>query len=87
MITLHVQKGGSDPRKLEEKLKELVVSYRITEHESSEIREAYIEEDGNEFRTGDEIRSWLEELQAELNFQRTLSGDGCYIKPDSDKHC
>lgn len=87
MITLHTAKEDKNDSELEGKLKDLVIAYRKTEHETNEESLPYIEEDGKLFRTAEEINAWLEEIRAELGWQRSMSGDGCYIDPNSGKTC
>lgn len=87
MIVLHRCKNHNESDKLEEKLKEMVISFTIEYHDLTEVGLPFIEEDGNEYREGDELKDWLRELEAELNWQRSLSGDGCYIDPKNGKIC
>lgn len=44
--------------------------------------------DGNRKIDGEKaIRSWVRELERELSIQRSVSGDGCYVDPDSGETC
>lgn len=44
--------------------------------------------DGSTRITGEEaIRTWLRELERELSIQRSISGDGCYVHPDTGDAC
>jgi hypothetical protein len=73
--------------KLKEQLDELVISYRKEVHDSEEKGLPYIEESGRIYRGARDIKEWLDELRTELNQQRSLSGDGCYINPENGKTC
>lgn len=87
MITIHKRKNEETLSKLELELKNLVIAYQEIEHDSSDIPLPYIEEDGKKFITEEEVESWLSGLKKELDWQRSMSGDGCYIPPDSDDNC
>jgi hypothetical protein len=90
MIELHRKSVDNFADELEDKFRDLVLSYRTKiypdDHKSSyplpHIRE------GEQVIHGDEhINDYLTELEKELEWQRSLSGDGCYIPPGSDKIC
>lgn len=87
MIVLNSVKGDIESEKLEEKLNDLVVAFKTKSYESQTGDLPFIEEDGKEYRTEKEIEEWLRELSSELNWQRSLSGDGCYINPKDGKVC
>ncbi len=87
MIVLHRKLEGVESDRLEEKLKDLVISYKTESYKSGEAGLPFIEEDGREYRTEGEIKEWLSELSSELGWQRSLSGDGCYIDPKTGKVC
>jgi hypothetical protein len=87
MIVLHKKGKGSSSLQLEQKLEELVISFKTELHDFEEEGLPYIEEDGRKFQKENEIKEWLNELEAELNMQRSVSGDGCYINPNSGKVC
>ena len=89
MITLHSIKDDPKSSRLEQKLKELVLAFKTVYHQADECSHSipYIE-DGDAIITNDEkIEEWIVELESELKWQRSLSGDGCYIHPDSGKVC
>lgn len=87
MITLHKKKEHSSSEQLENKLEDLVIAFNSEVHADDEDGLPYIVEDGQVYRTQEEIKKWLDELTEELNWQRSLSGDGCYIDPKSGKVC
>lgn len=87
MIVLHRVKEDAKSDRLEEKLNDLVIAFKTKSHATQIHDLPYIEEDGKEYRTEKEIEEWLQELSSELNWQRSLSGDGCYINPKDGKVC
>ncbi|MEQ8524085.1 hypothetical protein [Gracilimonas sp.] len=89
MIILHRKRDDTESDRLEEKLNKLVISFKTINHErKAENRPyPYIEEDGRQFQSDEEIEMWLRELESQLKWQRSLSGDGCYINPKNGKVC
>lgn len=89
MITLHCKKGDPKSNRLEQKLKEIVLAYKTVYHQANESSHPlpYIEDDDAIITDYEEIEEWIIELEAELKWQRSLSGDGCYIDPNSGKVC
>lgn len=89
MITLHRNKEDSAADKIEARFKDLVLSYETILHvEDSGSGKLPRIEDGDNVVSGDsEIEQWLQKLEDELKWQRSLSGDGCYIDPKSGKVC
>ncbi len=87
MIKLHKKESDTHSEKLEEKLKDLVISFKKEVHSSETEGLPYIEEDGRLYKTEKEIEEWLEQIKKELSWQRSLSGDGCYIDPETDEIC
>ncbi|MFD2531322.1 hypothetical protein [Gracilimonas halophila] len=87
MITLHKKKDHINSDKLESRLEDLVIAFKREIHAENEAGLPYIVEDGIVYKTEEEIEEWMIELTAELNWQRSLSGDGCYIDPEKGKIC
>ena len=87
MITLHKKKDHISSDKLESRLEDLVIAFKREIHAENEPGLPYIVEDGIVYKTEEEIEEWMIELSAELNWQRSLSGDGCYIDPKKGKIC
>ncbi|SMO84876.1 hypothetical protein [Gracilimonas mengyeensis] len=87
MITAHLIKNDKESSRLKEKLDDLVISYKTEWHAEDASDSPWIEEDGVHFKTKDEQEQWLQQLQNELNWQRSLSGDGCYIDPKKGTVC
>lgn len=87
MITLYRhKKEDKQAAKIEEKLQDLVLAYRVEEIKDQQT-EPFIEDGGNRIQGEEQLETWFRELESELNWQRSLSGDGCYIDPDSGKVC
>lgn len=85
MLTLHHKPGNTDSERIKQKLEDLCLAFKI---ELTDGKEAPCLSDSSGDIKGDkEIASYLEELERELNFQRSLSGDGCYIDPQSGEVC
>lgn len=85
MITLHRKEKDPEADKIEQKLKDLVLAYDISI--TAKNLDPYIV-DGNEKVQGEEdMEAWFQKLEGELQWQRSLSGDGCYINPDTGEVC
>jgi len=70
---------------IESRFGDLVLSYKTEISDDDNLPKI---QDGESVISGDkQIESWLWELEDELIWQRSLSGDGCYINPKSGKIC
>jgi hypothetical protein len=70
---------------IESRFGDLVLSYKTEISDDDNLPKI---QDGESVISGDkQIESWLRELEDELIWQRSLSGDGCYINPKSGKIC
>lgn len=90
MIVLHRRKKDTYADELEDKLRNLVVAYRTAIHEQGSTGTEslpYINESGKIIAGKNEINQYFVDLEKELAWQRSLSGDGCYIDPESGKVC
>lgn len=89
MITLHRKKDDLKSEELEQKLKDMVLAYKIEHHQPDETTYSlpYIQDGDSIISQENEIEEWVLELEAELKWHRSLSGDGCFIHPDSGKIC
>ncbi|MEX0771618.1 MAG: hypothetical protein WEB89_06475 [Balneolales bacterium] len=88
MITLHRKENDPDSDELEEKLNDLVLAFEAINHSSGDGGPLpYIEEGEKKVQGEKEIEEWLIGLQDELGWQRSLSGDACYIDPKTGKVC
>ena len=86
MITLHRHRDNEEAAKIEEKLQDLVLAYRVEDVEEQKS-EPFIVDGGKKIQGKEELEAWLRELESELNWQRSITGDGCYIHPDSGEVC
>jgi hypothetical protein len=87
MIIFHKKESHSESDRLEERLKDLVISFKTEIHSDGKEGLPYIEEDGKTYKTEGEIKKWMQELAGDLKWQRSLSGDGCYIDPKKGNIC
>lgn len=87
MITLHTSAERPESKKIEERLKDLVIAFQKMEHDAEDSDLPYIEEDGKKYVSEKDIEEWLRKLEAEVSWSRSLSGDGCYIDPQDGTIC
>ncbi|MDX1642442.1 MAG: hypothetical protein R3220_12135 [Balneolaceae bacterium] len=86
MITLHRHKTDTRAEEIEEKFQDLVLAYRVETLPEDESGPFII--DGDQKIEGEkEIVSWLRGLEGDLQWQRSITGDGCYIDPRSGEVC
>lgn len=85
MITLYRTYPDSEADRLEEAIKNLVLAYKT--HELSQGKALRIRDGDRTLREQNEIDEWLIELTRELKWHRSLSGDGCYIDPETGETC
>jgi hypothetical protein len=87
MIELHAIQDHDYSSRLKERLKDLVVTHEVILHEPAEIEKPFIKEGERVLDSKEKIERWFLQLEKELNWQRSLSGDGCYIDPESGEVC
>lgn len=87
MIKLIRQKNDPFADAIEQHFKDLVLSYKTKLEEADKENTPRIVDGSKTFHGKQEIKEWLNELQSDLQWQRSLSGDGCYIDPDSGEVC
>jgi hypothetical protein len=90
MIELHRNADDRYADELEEKFRDLVIAYRSITYppDSESIRPLpHIQESGKIIAGEVQIEKYIIDLEKELLWQRSLSGDGCYIDPDSGEVC
>ncbi len=94
MIELHRYKNDDYADKLEHRLEELVLAYRTVTHTEPDTQTGeqetslpYLDENGTMITGKEEINSYLRELSNELKEQRSISGDACYIDPQTGEIC
>lgn len=86
MITLYRHKDDNEAANIEEKLQDLVLAYRVEEIDDQESG-PFIVDGWEKIQGEEELEAWFRELKGELDWQRSITGDGCYIHPDSGKVC
>lgn len=89
MITLIRKPDDPKADEIESRFDDLILAYKtnVTDNGTQDEQLPKIK-DGDTIISGqEEIEKWLRELEADLNWQRSLSGDGCYIDPGSGKIC
>lgn len=89
MIRLYRNTEDPVADKIEALFRELVLSYKIVLSDDESVAGKLPRiEDGKSVIVGDEqIELWLHELAKELKWQRSISGDGCYIDPETGEVC
>lgn len=85
MIKLVRQTDDPKADEIESRFEDLILSYKTEISEDNDLPKIV---DGDTTVSGDEeIEEWLRELESDLKWQRSLSGDGCYIDPESGNVC
>ena len=89
MIELIRQKDDPFADNIEQRFDTLVLSYKTSFDENTNENEKTPRIiDGDEIVRGKKsIKTWLNDLESDLQWQRSLSGDGCYIDPSSGEVC
>ncbi|MEL7834968.1 hypothetical protein [Fodinibius sp. Rm-B-1B1-1] len=97
MFTLYHQKSDTFTNWVENKLQEMVVAHKVVdidEYNSDSLPENIstddlpILSDGHKHCSSpEEIKTFLEELDRDLQFSRSLTSDACVIDPDNPKKC
>jgi hypothetical protein len=85
MITLYRKEDDAKADQIEERFKELVISYKIVEIDDPD--ETHIRDGEKVVQSEEEINDWLFELQQELNRERSITADACYIDPVTGEVC
>lgn len=85
MITLVRSEQDPAADEIEMRLKSLVLAYKTDIQ--PDAGSPYIEESGKKIVKAVELELWFRQLESELKWQRSLSGDGCYIDPESGSVC
>jgi len=90
MIELHRRANDETSDEIEERFDDMIITYKTETYENegdAEFNLPFIKE-GKTVVTGeDKIAKYLRELEGELKFQRSISGDYCYIDPGSGEVC
>ncbi|MEZ4703360.1 MAG: hypothetical protein R2834_23725 [Rhodothermales bacterium] len=87
MIELHRTAGSEAGDALEETLRDLCVAHRVVTVEAGgDPPPPFLLEGGRRY-AGAEIPPFLDILRAELQANRLVSGDACYIDPRNGRVC
>lgn len=89
MIELHRKSPDKSSEDIEETFKDLVINYKVIEYPEEEAPSTlpFIRENETQYKTKKEIERFLDELRDELNWQRSLTGDACYLDPETGEVC
>jgi len=90
MITLYRAEKNREADKIEEKLKELVVSFQteiVSDIDKADSVLPYIVEGDKRISGDSNLDKYITELERELHIQRSITGDACYIDPDTGEIC
>lgn len=94
MIELHRYKTDKYADKIELRLEELVLAYKTVIHSDTDTNPGnsdhslpYLIENEAMISGKEEIKTYLRELSNELKEQRSVSGDACYIDPQTGEIC
>lgn len=87
MITLCKKRDSQFGDEVRKKLNDLVISYKEKEIPEGGSSGVIIIESGKKIEGKRQIDEWLSQLEKELSWQRSLSGDGCYIDPETGECC
>lgn len=87
MITLCKKRDSQFGDEVRKKLNDLVISYKEKEIPEGGSSGVIIIESGKKIEGKRQIDEWLSQLEKELSWQRSLSGDGCYIDPETGETC
>ena len=87
MITLIRHPDDPKADEIEQRFKDLILSYKVETTKGSEQPGPRIKDSDTTISGDKAIEKWLRELEKEIRWQRSLTGDGCYIDPDSGTTC
>ena len=94
MIELHCIPDDPFSNELKEWLNDLVVAHKVLEYSDRDLKAArpeydlpYIRENGTIVTGHEKIRQFMKQLSIEIGQQRMVTGDGCYIDPETGEVC
>lgn len=94
MIELHRRPGDTYGDEIEERFTDLVIAYRTVEYQpgdepapETDLSLPFIRENGEDYVEKPDIERFMEQLEKELNEQRMITGDSCYIDPETGEVC
>lgn len=87
MITLHRPRESSFADKIEESFGDMTLNYAVQIH-SDTSGQTWIEDDKEGTIRGEKtIDDYLFRLRTGLEQERSITGDACYIDPETGKTC
>lgn len=91
MIVLHRNRKDSFADQIEETLTDLVVAHKTVIYNRSDPQPEtplpFLKENDTKVTGNENINAYLRELSNELQEQRSISGDACYIDPRTGEIC
>lgn len=87
MITLFKKTGDEFAGKIHSALDDLIIRFETKCLPADSSDPTHIIDGDKIVKGEEEISDWLMQLEAELKWQRSLSGDGCYIDPETGNSC
>ena len=70
---------------IEHQLKGMVAAYEVMQNVATTL--PYLLESGNVIKGKEAIQHFLETLEKELDWSRSISSDSCYLDPDGGQVC
>jgi len=90
VIVLHRKEEDPLADEIEQKLENLVISFRTETYNGSKSSDHALPqlEEGGQMVSGEEnLNEYLDDLEQELTLQRSLTSDACYLDPETGKPC
>lgn len=87
MITLNKKKDHELGDELQSRLESLVIAFKTEMIDENSEDELFIVDGGQKISGEENLESWLRQLEAELKWTRSLSGDACFIDPKTNETC
>lgn len=87
MITLNKKINNEFGDELESKLQNLVIAFKTKVIDENSEDEVFIIDGGKKISGKAELESWFRQLESELRWTRSLSGDACFIDPATGNTC
>ncbi len=87
MIKLFRKKEQKKADEIEGQFRNLVLAYQVSILPEDDSRNWYIVDGTNIIEDETSYEDWFRNLEDELNWQRSITGDACYIDPKSGEIC
>ena len=85
MLTFYRQEDHRFRNPIEDKIKDLVIAHRLVPLHGNE--EPYLDENGTIIKGMEAMNDYLEDLRKELQIQRSITADACYVDEKSGEIC